>query len=161
LIPKLARKHGVDKKSRTFTPWSHVVSQIHAQLAHSLSLNDVCDDLRNHSGVLSALRGATPPSRNGLSHANRERNADMAEELFWTTLSQHARFDRGGNYPAGMQAQSRNAKLKDTFTAADFDARTIACVARDASMKYIALTTPTAPPARSPTLHPRLRVRHP
>jgi hypothetical protein len=24
LVPKLARKHGVDKKSRTFTPWNHV-----------------------------------------------------------------------------------------------------------------------------------------
>ena len=26
LVSKLARKHGVDKKARTFTPWSHVVS---------------------------------------------------------------------------------------------------------------------------------------
>ena len=87
LVPKLARKHGVDKQSRSFSPWSHVVSQIHTQLAHSLSLNDVCDDLRTHSGALSTVRGATPPSRNGLSHANRNRNADMAEELFWATLA--------------------------------------------------------------------------
>ncbi len=86
LVPKLAKKHGVDKKSRSFTPWSHVVSLVHTQLAHSLSLNDVCDDLRNHSGALGTLRGATPPSRNGLSHASRNRNADMAEELFWATL---------------------------------------------------------------------------
>ncbi|HPH72714.1 MAG TPA: TraB/GumN family protein, partial [Paludibacteraceae bacterium] len=41
LVPTLARKHGVDKKARDFSPWSHVVSLIHAQLAHSLSLNDV------------------------------------------------------------------------------------------------------------------------
>ncbi len=87
LVPKLARKHGIDKKSRSFSPWSHLVSQVHAQLAHSLSLNDVCDDLCNHSGALRTLRGATPPSRNGLSHANRTRNADMAEELFWSTLT--------------------------------------------------------------------------
>ena len=86
LVAKLARKHGVDRKSRSFTPWSHVVSLVHAQLAHSLSLNDVCDDLRNHNGALGTLRGATPPSRNGLSHASRNRNADMAEELFWTVL---------------------------------------------------------------------------
>ena len=44
----LARKHGVDSQSRWFSPWSHVVSQVHTQPAHSLSLNDVCDDLRNH-----------------------------------------------------------------------------------------------------------------
>jgi alpha-L-fucosidase len=33
------------------------------------------------------------------------------------------------------------AKLKDTFTAADFDARAIARLAKDAGMKYITLTT--------------------
>jgi len=87
LVSNLARKHGVAKKSRTFTPWSHVTALVHAQLAHSLSLNDVCDSLRNHSGALGTIRRATPPSRNGLSHANRTRNADMAEDLFWSVLA--------------------------------------------------------------------------
>jgi hypothetical protein len=86
LVPRLAREHGVDKKSRKFTPWSHVVSLVFTQLAHALSLNDVCDALRNHVGVLTSVRRAEPPSRNGLSHANRERNADMAEALFWNVL---------------------------------------------------------------------------
>jgi len=120
LIPKLARKHGVDKKSRTFTPWSHVVSLVHAQLAHSLSLNDVCDDLRNHSGVLSTLRGATPPSRNGLSHSNRERNADMAEELFWTTLSHLQRqapaFGMGRKYVGFPRRFRRMINVVDSTT---------------------------------------------
>jgi hypothetical protein len=86
LVPQLARAHAVEKKSRTFRPWSHVVSLIYAQLTHALSLNDVCDALRLHSGPLSAVRGATPPSKNALSHANRERNPKMAEALFWRTL---------------------------------------------------------------------------
>ena len=34
LVPKLAREHGVDKKSRKFTPWSHVVSLVFTQLRH-------------------------------------------------------------------------------------------------------------------------------
>jgi hypothetical protein len=63
------------------------VSLIYAQLTHSLGLNDVCDALRLHSGPLSAIRGATPPSKNALSHANRERNPKMAEALFWTMLA--------------------------------------------------------------------------
>ena len=46
LVPKLAREHAVDKRARTFTPWSHVVTLLYAQLAHALSLNDVCDGLR-------------------------------------------------------------------------------------------------------------------
>jgi hypothetical protein len=73
LVPQLARTHAVEAKTRTFRPWSHVVSLIYAQLTHALSLNDVCDALRLHSGPLSAIRGATRPSKNALSHANRER----------------------------------------------------------------------------------------
>ena len=57
-----------------------------AQLAAAMSLNDLCDNLRNHRSWLATIRGALCPSRNGLSNANRERNADMAEELFWETL---------------------------------------------------------------------------
>ena len=86
LVPRLAREHGADTRSRTFKPWSHVVSLIYAQLTHALGLNDVCDALRLHSGPLSALRGATPPSKNGLSHANRQRDPNMAEALFWKML---------------------------------------------------------------------------
>ncbi len=66
LVPKLARAFGADKKARSFSPWSHVVAMLHVQIAHSLSLNDVADTLRNHSGVLTTIRRATPPSRNGL-----------------------------------------------------------------------------------------------
>ncbi len=83
LVPKIARETGVEDQSRSFSPWSHLVSQLYGQLTHSLGLNDLCDSLQLHSGPLSTLRGATPPSRNGLSHANRERSAEMAEQLFW------------------------------------------------------------------------------
>jgi len=59
------------------------VSLVYAQLTHSIGLNDLCDSLQLHSGPLSSVRGATAPSRNGLSNANRERPAEMAEQLFW------------------------------------------------------------------------------
>lgn len=59
---------------------------LYAQLTHALSLNDVCDALNLHSGPLSALRGATPPSRNNLSHASKHRDAAMADQLFWQVL---------------------------------------------------------------------------
>src|SRR5436309_9637224 len=83
LVPQLARDTGVDEQARTFSPWSHVVSLCYGQLAHSIGLNDVCDALGLNSGPLSAIRGATPPTRNNLSHANKVRDAAMAEELFW------------------------------------------------------------------------------
>lgn len=87
VVSKIARKYDVDKRSRTFLPWSHVVAMVFAQLSHALSLNDLCDTLRNHAGALATLRNATPPSRNGLSHANTVRDSSMAKDLFYETLS--------------------------------------------------------------------------
>ena len=86
LVSKVAKRTGVDKKARSFTPWSHVVSMLYAQLVHAISLNDVCDALKLFSGPLSAIRGAVGPSPNALSYANRERDARMAEQLLWEQL---------------------------------------------------------------------------
>jgi Transposase DDE domain/Domain of unknown function (DUF4372) len=86
LVPKLARETGVDFMARSFSAWSHVVSMLFGQLTHAIGLNDICDALRLYSGPLSSLRGATPPSRNNLSHANKRRDAGLAEQLFWAVL---------------------------------------------------------------------------
>ena len=86
LVNRLAKEHGIDEKSRTFLPWSHVVSHIYAHLTHAISLNDVCDALRMNRGFLATIRGATPPSRNNLSNANKTRNAEMAEALYWAMM---------------------------------------------------------------------------
>src|SRR6266436_9708889 len=94
LIPKLARETGVDSMARSFSVWSHVVSMLFGQLTHAIGLNDICDALRLHSGPLSALRGATPPSRNNLSHANKRRDAGLAEGLFWAVLDHLQSFRR-------------------------------------------------------------------
>lgn len=84
LVPKLAREYEI--KARDITPWSHVVSMLYAQFTHAIGLNDVCDALRANQSALAAIRGAEPPSRNGLSHANRTRDPKMAEALFWVML---------------------------------------------------------------------------
>lgn len=86
LIPKLADEHGVSRRARRFTPTSHVLALMFAQVAHSVSLNDVCDCLRNHSGAIGEIRRSVAPSRNALSNANRVRNADMARDLFWSVF---------------------------------------------------------------------------
>lgn len=86
LVAKLARQYGVDEQARTFSPWSHLVALLYAQLAHAIGLNNVCDGLRLHRAKLSAIRGATPPARNTFSHANRTRPAQLAEDLFWAVL---------------------------------------------------------------------------
>lgn len=102
LVSTLARETGADKKARDFSNWSHVVSLLQAQVAHSLGLNDVCDSLQLNQGALSEIRGATPPSRNGLSHANKVRPAAMAEKLFWGVLD-----SLGQTSPAFLKGKAR------------------------------------------------------
>ena len=121
LVAKLARKHGVDVKARAFSPWSHVIALLYAQLVHAISLNDICDGLRLHGTKLWRLRAATPPSRNGFSHANKVRPAAMAEELFWSVLnhltSLRPRF--GGRSYAGMPRRFK--RLVHVVDASDED----------------------------------------
>ena len=120
LVNKLAKKHGVDQECRTFSPWSHVTAMSYAQFSHALSLNDVCDTLSHHNSALETVRGAKPPSRNGLSHANRERNAAMAEDLFWETLSslqsEHPDFGMGRKYCGFPRKFKRVINVVDSTT---------------------------------------------
>ncbi len=83
LVPKLARLTGNDEQERTFSSWSQVVAMIFAHCTHAVGLNDVCDALRMHRGLLATIRGATPPSRNNFSHANQHRDPSLAEDLYW------------------------------------------------------------------------------
>lgn len=84
-LNRLARQTGVEEKARSFSARSHVAAMLFAQLAHAISLNDVCDWLRLKAAALGRF-GVTPPARNTLSHANRQRGAAFAEQLFWSTL---------------------------------------------------------------------------
>ena len=86
LVPRLARVYGVDRMERDISAWSHVVSLLLAQLTHAIGLNDVCDCARYHVAKLRCVRGAAPCSRNGFSHANRTRDAAMAQQLFYEML---------------------------------------------------------------------------
>jgi len=119
LVKKIAKETGAESKARTFSSWSHVVSMLYAQITRSIGLNDVCDSLQIHSGTLSAIRGATPPSRNGLSHANKSRTADMAEKLFWT-MTDHLtnsfpQFAQG-RMPRGLGRFKRRINIIDSTT---------------------------------------------
>jgi hypothetical protein len=115
----------MDKLCRSFSAWSHTVALLFAQLTGALGLNDVCDSLRLHSGPLSAVRGATPPSRNNLSHANKRRPAELGERVFWSVL-QHLQ-----ELSPGFGTGRRGARLASRFRAAIhvIDATTIHLIA--------------------------------
>jgi hypothetical protein len=90
---------------------------IFTHLSHALSLNDVCDTLHHHSESLLTVRKATPPSRNGLSHANKVRDASMAKDLFYETLSNLTNnFPRFGRFDAPFKL---SRKIKRTINIVD------------------------------------------
>lgn len=119
LIEKLKNKYKI--QTRAFSATSHVVAMLYAQLSHALSLNDICDCLRFHSGYLSQIRNCTPPSRNGLAHANATRDSAMSEELFWTVLAEikqkHPDFiAKGRHYPGLPWRFKRPIHIVDSTT---------------------------------------------
>jgi len=116
-VSEAAREQGSEDHSRTFSHWSHLVSLIHGKLTHAFGLNDICDTLQVQSGPLSTIRGATPPSRNTLSHANRVRPAAIAETVFWKTLEhlrqRSPRFGRR-TFPSKLGKLKRSIHLMDS-----------------------------------------------
>jgi hypothetical protein len=117
LVPKLARETGNDEKARTFDEWSHLVSLCYAQVTHSIGLNDVCDALQLNSGPLSAIRGATPPTRNNLSHANKVRDPILAEKLFWEVYEHLGNLSPG--FVSGKAAKKFARRFKRTIHLVD------------------------------------------
>jgi len=81
LIGKLAHQFKLD--IRKFSAVSHVVALLIGQLTGVGCLNHIVDMARVHNGEWTRIRGAQPPKRNTFSNANRTRNPEMAEALYW------------------------------------------------------------------------------
>ena len=74
---------------------------------------------RNHGSWLATIRGALWPSRNGLSNANKECNADMAEELFWETLHHFESQSPGFGYGPKKRKRGLPRRFKRPVHAVD------------------------------------------
>jgi len=85
MIPKIANDVGVD--TRGFSETSHIVSLLFGQLAHTFSLNEICDACAVHEKRLLRIRNVSLPKRNTLSNANRTRNPEIANRLYWDMVS--------------------------------------------------------------------------
>jgi hypothetical protein len=116
LVGRIARETGIESKARTFSVFSHLGAMLFAQITHAISLNDVCDWLRMKVHVL-ARHGLTPPSRNGLSHANKERDAAFMEKLFWEQLA-HLHFINP-SFAGGMGGKGLLRRFKVRIHAVD------------------------------------------
>lgn len=96
-----------------------------AQFSRATSVNDVADAMNARAPAFVAM-GVTPASRNGLSHANAERDADFAEALFWDLLGRLARLDPG--FAGGRRAKGLLRRFKVRIHAVD--STTISLVAK-------------------------------
>lgn len=116
LINRHALETGVEAKARSFSVLSHLSAMLFAHLSQAMGLNDVCDWLRMKSGVLARF-GVTPPCRNGLSNANKERSAEFVERLFWSVMGhlQHA----GPDFAAGRKGKGSLRRFKVRIHAVD------------------------------------------
>ena len=84
LPDKLAREAGAD--IRKFSCTSHVLALLYGHLTRASSLNEICDACRLHETELKRIRVATAPKRNTFSNANRTRNPQIAEDLYWSVF---------------------------------------------------------------------------
>ena len=102
IINSAAAESGVNAQARSYSVISHLGTMLFVQLAHALSLNDVCDWLRLKARAIAAF-GLSAPSRNNLSHANKVRSAEFVEKVFWRTLAhlQHCEPGFGRQRPGG------------------------------------------------------------
>ena len=84
LVDRLAREAGTD--IRKFTSFSHVLALLYGHLSGASSLNEICDALRLHEPEVTRIRGVGAPKRSTFSHANRTRDPDIAEKLYWAVF---------------------------------------------------------------------------
>lgn len=116
LISEVSRETGVEAKAREFCVFSHLCSMLFAQLTHAMGLNDVCDWLRLKQTALAGV-GAVPPSRNGLSHANKVRPAEFIETLFWRVLERLQNLDP--SFAAGKRGRGLLRRFRVRIHAVD------------------------------------------
>jgi len=116
LISRHSRDSGIEGQARSFSVFSHLSAMLFAQLSHAIGLNDVCDWLQLKARVIVRF-GVTPPARNTLSHANKQRSSDFAEKLFWSVLThlQHAKPD----FAAGRKGKGLLRRFKVKIHAVD------------------------------------------
>lgn len=109
------------KRARSFDYWSQVVALVYGKMGHVFGPSDLCVALQLYSGPLSAIRGAAPPHRNSLLHANRERPSVIGENLFWRTLEhlhQQSPGIPGRNFSGVLKKLKGPNHLVDTTTMA-------------------------------------------
>ena len=110
IIPKLSKKYRI--QTRKFSVLSQIIALLYGHIARAWSLNEICDAAALHSSQWNTFREATPPKRNTFSHANRTRDPNLAQELYWQTMnhlqSLDSTFTHGRKYSGFIRRFTRD-----------------------------------------------------
>lgn len=87
IFSSIVKKHDTDKHSKGINTWTHFVSMVFMQLAGATSLRDISNGLRSATGNLNHLGVLRAPCKSSLSYLNKNRNADVFEELYFELLN--------------------------------------------------------------------------
>ena len=79
----------VDKHSKHFTSWQHLVSMIFSQFSGCVSLREISNGLRSATGNLNHLGIHTAPSKSNLAYQNEHRKTHQQEKA--TQIVRHHR----------------------------------------------------------------------
>ena len=102
IVNSIALKYKADRYSKGLDTWTHLMSLLLAQLADFNSLRDICNNMRGMQGRIQHLGIAHAPSRNALSHQNKERSWEVFRAIYMALqkyLGQHLLFERRISLP--------------------------------------------------------------
>lgn len=109
---QLVAKHQAERRAKGFSCWTQMVSMLFCHMAHADSLREICGGLACCLGKLKHLGIAKAPNKSTLSYANKNRPAQLYEDLFWTMLN---RFRANG----GLGSRKRKFRFKNKLLSLD------------------------------------------
>lgn len=93
LIKKLSTEFQVDRHSKHFTSWQHLVSMIFSQFSGCVSLREISNGLRSATGNLNHLGIRTAPSKSNLSYQNEHRSSEFFRACYYALLHYFGQHD--------------------------------------------------------------------
>ena len=87
LIKKLSTEFQIDKHSKHFTSWQHLVSMIFSQFSGCVSLRETSNSLRSATGTLNHLGIHTASSKPNLAYQNEYLTSDFFRACYYALLN--------------------------------------------------------------------------
>ena len=82
IVEEAAKKFKSDKGASRLDTWTHLLCMIFCHIGNCLSLRDITNGMRSAGGNLNPMGIGSAPSRNALSHQNRQRNCEVWKYLY-------------------------------------------------------------------------------